>query len=254
MIVRMWGGKVPLEYATRFHRHLLETGVKDYRKQSGCTEIKLLRRDADRWANFRLISVWTSMSAVHAYAGQEAEIAVLYPGDPEFGLIPDAGATHYDVLSLESADLPGRLADLKPSAITRPVCDHGAFMARIAHNSSRLAKPVGPFSHAVHENELVYLSGQVAQVPDTGKLVEGGFAEQARQIFRNFRVLLAEMGLTFDDVVKVNVFLDSMGNFEPLNKVYAEHFAAPYPARTTVAVKELPMSALVEMEMIVRAH
>jgi 2-iminobutanoate/2-iminopropanoate deaminase len=127
-------------------------------------------------------------------------------------------------------------------------------MARSAHNSSRLAKPVGPFSHAVRCGELVYLSGQAGQEPAGGQLVSGGVLEQVRQIFINFRALLEEMGLTFEDVVKVNVFLSSMSHFEAMNQVYAEHFTAPYPARTTVAVEELPMSALVEMEMIAWAH
>lgn len=127
-------------------------------------------------------------------------------------------------------------------------------MPRNAVNSPRLAPPVGPFAHAVRSGELVYLSGQIGQDSATGTLVEGGIVAQARQIFSNVRTLLEDLELNLDDVVKVNVFLASMGDFAAMNGVYAEQFAAPYPARTTVAVKDLPMGALVEMEMIARVR
>jgi 2-iminobutanoate/2-iminopropanoate deaminase len=127
-------------------------------------------------------------------------------------------------------------------------------MTRPAHNSHKLANPVGPFSHAVRSGELVYLSGQAGQEPVTGKLAAGGIGEQTRQILWNFGTLLEDLGLTFNDVVKVNVFLLSMTDFDAMNRVYAEYFVSPYPARTTIAVYELPMQALVEMEMIARAH
>ena len=127
-------------------------------------------------------------------------------------------------------------------------------MPRQAHNSNLLAKPVGPFPHAVCSGEPIYLSGQVGQEPATGKLVEGGLVAQTRQIFRNFLTLLSDLELNFDDVVKVNVFLSTMDDFAVMNNVYAEHFSAPYPARTTVAVKGLPLGALVEMEMIARGR
>jgi 2-iminobutanoate/2-iminopropanoate deaminase len=126
-------------------------------------------------------------------------------------------------------------------------------MPREAHNSSYLPTPVGPFSHAVRVGELFFLSGQVGQDVASGKLVVG-FAEQTRQIFRNLRKVLEDLGLDFDDVQKVNVFLSTMGDFSAMNAIYAEHFSPPYPARTTVAVKELPMGAMVEMEMIARAR
>lgn len=126
-------------------------------------------------------------------------------------------------------------------------------MPREAHNSSYLPTPVGPFSHAVRVGELFFLSGQVGQDVASGKLVVG-FAEQTRQIFRNLRKVLENLGLDFDDVQKGNVFLSTMGDFSEMNAIYAEHFSPPYPARTTVAVKELPMGAMVEMEMIARAR
>jgi 2-iminobutanoate/2-iminopropanoate deaminase len=123
-------------------------------------------------------------------------------------------------------------------------------MPRQATNSPHLATPVGPFSHAVHAGELVFLSGQVGQDPASGQLITGGVRQQTQQIFANMRLLLKDLGLTLDDVVKVNVFLTSMSNFAEMNAVYSEHFAKPYPARTTVAISELPLSGLVEMEMV----
>jgi 2-iminobutanoate/2-iminopropanoate deaminase len=116
--------------------------------------------------------------------------------------------------------------------------------------SDRLAKPVGPFSPAVRDGDRVYTSGQVAQDPATGKLVVGGVAPQTEQIFRNLEVLLEAAGKSLADVVKVNVYLTDIKTFAEMNEVYARHFVAPYPARTTVGVAALPLSAEVEIEMI----
>jgi quinol monooxygenase YgiN len=101
MIARIWGGKVPLKHEADFQLHLLETGVRGYRQQSGCIEVKLFRHNVDGWASFLLISVWTSMDAICAYTGPAYERAVLYKGDESFGLVPDTTATHYEVLNLD---------------------------------------------------------------------------------------------------------------------------------------------------------
>jgi 2-iminobutanoate/2-iminopropanoate deaminase len=116
--------------------------------------------------------------------------------------------------------------------------------------SDRLAKPVGPFSPAVRDGDRVYTSGQVAQDPATGKLIEGGVAAQTEQIFHNIKVILDAADKSLGDVVKVNVYLTDIGNFAAMNDVYAKHFAAPYPARTTLGVAALPLGAAVEIEMI----
>src|SRR5215468_5438300 len=116
--------------------------------------------------------------------------------------------------------------------------------------SDRLAKPVGPFSPAVRDGDRVYASGQVAQDPATGKLIEGGVAAQTEQIFRNLATLLSAAGKSFADVVKVNVYLTDIQRFADMNEVYARHFPAPYPARTTVGVAALPLGASVEIELI----
>jgi heme-degrading monooxygenase HmoA len=105
MIARAWGGRVPLEHAEAFHTHLIRTGLADYGDHAGCCDIKLLRRDADGWTQFLLISLWTSMDAIRAFAGDTPEVAVLYPGDDAYGLVPDLFVTHYEVLSLEGPNV-----------------------------------------------------------------------------------------------------------------------------------------------------
>src|SRR5436853_374303 len=116
--------------------------------------------------------------------------------------------------------------------------------------SDRLAKPVGPFSPAVRDGDRVYTSGQVAQDPVTGKLIEGSVAAQTEQIFHNLKVILEAADKSLGDVVKVNVYLVDIKRFTEMNDVYARHFNAPYPARTTVGVAALPLGAEVEIEMI----
>lgn len=100
MIVRAWGGKAPVEHADCFYQHLVETGVADYRRHSGCVQVQLWRRDSDGWAYFQLSSIWVSMEAIRHYAGDFPEQAVLYPGDDAFCLIPDKQVTHFDVLDI----------------------------------------------------------------------------------------------------------------------------------------------------------
>ncbi|MEJ8802934.1 RidA family protein [Pontibacter sp. H249] len=114
------------------------------------------------------------------------------------------------------------------------------------------AVAVGPYSHAVEAGDLVFISGQTPIDAATGKLVEGDIATQTEQCFKNLFTVLAAAGLTPDDVVKVNVFLTDMANFAAMNAVYEKHFAAPYPARTTIGVASLPLGAQVELEMIAR--
>lgn len=121
-----------------------------------------------------------------------------------------------------------------------------------AIRSDNLSPPVGPFSPAVRSAGLIFFSGQVGQDPKTGKLVEGGVEAEARQTFRNLEALLGAAGKSFGDVVRAGVFLTDIGDFAAVNAVYAEHFALPYPARTTVGVAALPLGARVEIELLVQ--
>lgn len=118
--------------------------------------------------------------------------------------------------------------------------------------SAEGAVAVGPYSHCVDGGELVFLSGQTPIDSATGKLVEGGVAEQTRQCFRNLFGVLAAAGLDSSNVVKVQVFLTDINDFAAMNAVYAEQFEAPYPARTTLGVAALPLGASIEIEMIAK--
>jgi 2-iminobutanoate/2-iminopropanoate deaminase len=109
---------------------------------------------------------------------------------------------------------------------------------------------IGPYSAAISVGELVYTSGQVPIDPATGEIVPGCAACQTKQVFANLSAVLEAAGLTLADVVKTTVFLADMADFEKMNGVYAENFAEPYPARSTVAVAALPKGALVEIEAV----
>ena len=126
-------------------------------------------------------------------------------------------------------------------------------MSKTTITSPELAPPVGPFSQAVETGGFIYCSGQVGQDPATGKLVAGGMAAETQRVFQNLAAVLKAAGKSFDDVVRVGVFLTSMSDFVALNGVYAKHFRQPFPARTTVAVAGLPLGACVEIDLVVKA-
>ena len=123
-------------------------------------------------------------------------------------------------------------------------------MARQTVSSSNAPRAIGPYSHAVWTGNLLYCSGQTPIDPSTGKLVEGDISEQTQQAFNNLESVLRDAGLGMEHVIKVNVYLTSMRNFTGMNAVYQTRFSEPYPARTTVAVLELPLDALVEIELV----
>ena len=112
------------------------------------------------------------------------------------------------------------------------------------------AAAVGPYSHGVRAKNVVFLSGQTPVDPATGQLVPGGIADQVHRCLANLGAVLKAAGLSFDDVVKANVFLTDMNDFQAMNEVYKTYFTQPYPARTTIGVASLPRGASVEIEMI----
>jgi len=114
------------------------------------------------------------------------------------------------------------------------------------------ATPSGlPFSAAVEGTPVFFLSGQVGEDPETGELVGGGAAAQARQLLTNVLSVLAAIGKSEADVLRVGVYLADMADFAEVNAVYREFFTAPYPARTAIAVAALPLGALVEADVVV---
>lgn len=108
---------------------------------------------------------------------------------------------------------------------------------------------IGPYSQAIDAGAFVYASGQIPINPATGEIPEG-ITAQTEQSLANVRAILEAAGLTMDNVVKTTVFLQDMNHFAEMNAVYATAFAAPYPARSAVAVRELPKGVLVEIEVI----
>jgi len=108
-----------------------------------------------------------------------------------------------------------------------------------------------PFSAGVRGAGVLYLSGQVGLDPTTGRLIDGDVAAQTARTLDNIRALLESVGASLDDVLRVGVYLTGMESFAAVNEVYARYFRQPFPARTTVAVRALPLGAAVEIEMTV---
>ena len=111
---------------------------------------------------------------------------------------------------------------------------------------------VGPYSQAIDCSDLVFLSGQIPLVPETGLVADGGLEAQAHQMFANIKAVLAEAGMSLSNVVKTTVFMTDLSQFAAFNAVYAEYFKAPYPARSCVEVSALPKGVLVECELIAK--
>jgi 2-iminobutanoate/2-iminopropanoate deaminase len=109
---------------------------------------------------------------------------------------------------------------------------------------------IGPYSQAIEANGMVFVSGQLPVNPATGEFAEGGIKELTYQSLTNMKNILAEVGLTMENVVKTTVFLADMADFAAMNEVYASFFTGVAPARSAVAVKTLPKNALVEIECI----
>ncbi len=109
---------------------------------------------------------------------------------------------------------------------------------------------LGPYSQAVEVNGWVFCSGQIGLEPASGKLVEGGIEAETRRLLENIRAILAAAGLTLADVVSTTIFLIDLKDFEAVNRIYSEHFSAPYPARSTVQAAALPRGARIEIAAV----
>lgn len=121
----------------------------------------------------------------------------------------------------------------------------------IVISSDRAPAALGPYSQAIKSGNLVFLSGQLGIDPATGTMVEGGVEAQATQALKNINAVLEAAGASFKNVVKTTVFLNTMNDFAAVNKIYAQSFTENPPARSCVAVAQLPLGALVEIECIV---
>jgi len=113
---------------------------------------------------------------------------------------------------------------------------------------------IGPYSQAIKAGNFIYASGQLPIDPATGAFPEGGIKEQTNQSILNAKAILEEAGTDLSHVVKTTVFLSDIANFGAMNEVYAQYFQSPYPARSAVAVKDLPKGAMVEIEVVAFAE
>jgi 2-iminobutanoate/2-iminopropanoate deaminase len=120
--------------------------------------------------------------------------------------------------------------------------------AKVSTNSAPAA--LGPYSQAIALDGMVYASGQIALDPASGQLVEGDVQAQTHRVLQNLTAVLEAAGSSLANVVKTTVFLTSMSNFTAMNEIYATYFGDEPPARSTVAVAELPKGAQVEIEAI----
>lgn len=116
-------------------------------------------------------------------------------------------------------------------------------------NTTKAPAAIGPYSQVLVVNGVLYSSGQIPLDPETGAIVEGGIKEQTLQVMKNLEAVLEAANSSFEKVFKTTCFLSDMANFATFNEVYAEYFTGK-PARSCVAVKELPKGALVEVEVI----
>ncbi len=122
-------------------------------------------------------------------------------------------------------------------------------MKKIIHTSNA-PTAIGPYSQAVEANGMLFISGQVAIDPQTGKVTGGSITEQTEQVMKNIGAILVKAGYDFSDVIKSTCLLSDMNNFAAMNTVYGKYYPENPPARAAFAVRELPLGVLVEIETI----
>lgn len=116
-------------------------------------------------------------------------------------------------------------------------------------NAPKAPAAVGPYVHAVEANGLIFTSGQIGLIPETGEL-QDGIEAQTHQVFKNLQAVLEAAGSDLEHAVKTSVFIDDINDFAKVNEIYAEYFTGDTPARSCVEVAKLPKGALVEIEVI----
>lgn len=119
-------------------------------------------------------------------------------------------------------------------------------------STANAPQAIGPYSQGVIANGLLFTAGQIAIDPQTGRLVDGGFAAQTQRVLLNLSAVLEAAGATWADVVKTTVYLHDMADFPTFNEMYGRHIGEARPARSTVQAAGLPRGALVEIDAVVR--
>lgn len=109
---------------------------------------------------------------------------------------------------------------------------------------------IGPYSQAIDTGNLVFISGQIPIIPETGKLLDGDVRMQTEQVMKNIGAILEAAGLEFADVVKCTCYLEDIADFKVMNEVYGSYFTAEPPARAALQIGKLPLGAKVEIDTI----
>ena len=109
---------------------------------------------------------------------------------------------------------------------------------------------IGPYSQAIRAGDFLFVSGQIPLDPETGTLVGGSVADQTHRVCKNLEAVLAEVGASFERVVKTTVYLANMADFAAMNEVYGTYFTAPAPARATIQAAALPRGVAVEIDLV----
>ena len=122
-------------------------------------------------------------------------------------------------------------------------------MSKQIFKTSKAPAPIGPYNQAVKANGMLFVSGQVAFIPATGELELSNIQAEAHQVMKNIGAILEEAHLTYQHIVKTTIFLSDMSLFSQVNEVYGSYFTGDFPARETVAVKELPRKVNVEISV-----
>ncbi|HXU89414.1 MAG TPA: RidA family protein [Methylomirabilota bacterium] len=118
--------------------------------------------------------------------------------------------------------------------------------------TDKAPKPIGPYSQAIIENGFVFVSGQGAIDPSTGQIERGDARSETRRVFENLKTILEAAGSSLGKVVKCNVYLRDINDFQAMNEVYGTYFQPPFPARTTIQAGALPAGIAVEIEVVAR--
>jgi len=121
-------------------------------------------------------------------------------------------------------------------------------------NTDRAPSAIGPYSQGIKDDGRVYVSGQGPVDPESGDIVSDDVAEQTARTMENLAAILEAAGASLDDVVKANVYVTDMDDYEGVNEVYAEYMSEPYPARAAIEVSRLPIDIKVEVEVVAAAE
>lgn len=123
-------------------------------------------------------------------------------------------------------------------------------MSKVIYNTTDAPAPIGPYSQAVSANGMLFISGQIPIIPQTGELESSSISAETEQVMKNLQAILTEAGTDFRSVVKTSIFITDMDDFAAVNEVYGKYFTVEPPARETVAVRTLPKSVNVEISCI----